>query len=164
MPLPVKIILIVLAVIVVILAVLIIVGRKMQKKQSASQADIEAASQVMSMLVIDKKMMKAKDAPLPKAVLEQIPKYMRGAKLPIVKAKIGPKVMTLIADNKIFEAIPLKAEMKAKVSGLYITEILYVRGNKFVPVKKKKSLFARLSKKAEEVKADTAKDFKNRKK
>ena len=128
MPVWVRVIIIVLAVIIGILIALIIVGRKMQKKQQASQADIEAASQIISMLVIDKKKMKVKDATLPKVVAEQIPKYMRFAKLPLVKAKVGPKVMTLIADVKVFDALPLKTEVKVAVSGTYITEIKYIRG------------------------------------
>ena len=128
MPVWVRVIIIVLAVIIGILIALIIIGRKMQKKQQASQADIEAASQIISMLVIDKKKMKVKDATLPKVVAEQIPKYMQFAKLPIVKAKVGPKVMTLIADVKVFDALPLKTEVKVAVSGIYITEIKYIRG------------------------------------
>ena len=127
MPTWAKVILIVLAVIIGILVALIIVGRKMQKKQQASQADIEAASQIISMLVIDKKRMKLKEANLPKVVSEQIPKYMQLAKLPLVKAKVGPKVMTLIADVKVFDALPLKTEVKVAVSGIYITEIKYIR-------------------------------------
>ena len=127
-PVWVRVIIIVLAVIIGILGALIIVGRRMQKKQQASQADIEAASQIISMLVIDKKRMKVKDANLPKVVAEQIPKYMQLAKLPLVKAKVGPKVMTLIADVKVFDALPLKTEVKVAVSGIYITEIKYVRG------------------------------------
>ena len=128
MPVWVRVIIIVLAVIIGILIALIIIGRKMQKKQQASQADIEAASQIISMLVIDKKKMKVKDATLPKVVAEQIPKYMRFAKLPLVKAKVGPKVMTLIADVKVFDSLPLKTEVKVAVSGIYITEIKYIRG------------------------------------
>lgn len=128
MPVWVRVIIIVLAVIIGILIALIIIGRKMQKKQQASQADIEAASQIISMLVIDKKKMKVKDATLPKVVAEQIPKYMRFAKLPLVKAKVGPKVMTLITDVKVFDALPLKTEVKVAVSGIYITEIKYIRG------------------------------------
>ena len=122
------VILSILAVLIGLFIALIIVGRKMQKKQAASQADIEAASQLISMLVIDKKKMRVKDANLPKMVAEQIPKYMRMAKLPLVKAKVGPKVMTLIADVKVFENLPLKTEVKVAVSGMYITEIKYVRG------------------------------------
>ena len=73
MPLALKIVLIVLAVGLVLFIVLIIVGRKMQKKQEASQADIEAASQILSMLVIEKKRMKITESNLPKVVTEQIP-------------------------------------------------------------------------------------------
>lgn len=150
MPVWVRVIIIVLAVIIGILIALIIVGRKMQKKQQASQADIEAASQIISMLVIDKKKMKVKDATLPKVVTEQIPKYMRFAKLPLVKAKVGPKVMTLIADVKVFDALPLKTEVKVAVSGIYITEIKYIR-SKVEPkplTKKEQRAKAKAAKKA----------------
>lgn len=150
MPVWVRVIIIVLAVIIGILIALIIIGRKMQKKQQASQADIEAASQIISMLVIDKKKMKVKDATLPKVVAEQIPKYMRFAKLPLVKAKVGPKVMTLIADVKVFDALPLKTEVKVAVSGIYITEIKYIR-SKVEPkplTKKEQRAKAKAAKKA----------------
>ncbi len=150
MPTPVKIILIVLAVIIVLFIVLIIVGRRMQKKQEASKADIEAAKQILSMLIIDKKHMKVKDASLPKMVTDQIPKYMRFAKLPLVKAKVGPKVMTLIADEKIFDNLPIKTEVKVAVSGIYITEIKYIRGKVEPPKKKKQGLLKRAARMAEE--------------
>ncbi len=157
MPLAVKIILIVLAVIVVFLAVLVILGRKMQKKQAASKADIEAASQIISMLIIDKKHMKVKDASLPKMVAEQIPKYMRFAKLPLVKAKVGPRVMTLIADEKIFDNLPVKTEVKVAVSGIYITEIKYIRGKVEAPAKKKKGFLKKLASKSEAAAKNTKK-------
>ena len=65
------VLLIVIAVLIAALVALTIVGRKLQKKQEANNAQLEAAKQVMSMLVIDKKMMKLKDAGLPKMVLDQ---------------------------------------------------------------------------------------------
>ena len=137
----------VLGVILALFIALIIIGRKMQSKQQASQADIEAASQVMSMLIIDKKRMKVQDANLPKIVAEQMPKYMKFAKLPMVKAKVGPRVLTLIADAKVFEALPLKTDVKVAVSGIYITEIKQTRG-KVEPVpQKKKGLFSKSKKK-----------------
>ncbi len=34
-------------------------------------------------------------------VIDQTPKMMRRAKLPIVKAKVGPRIMTLICDATI---------------------------------------------------------------
>ena len=71
-------------------------------------------------------------------VLDQTPKYLRGSKMPVVKAKIGPKIMTLMADPKVFEQIPVKAEIKAEVSGIYIMGIKSVRGGKIVVEEKKK--------------------------
>ena len=164
MPLWSKIVLIVLGVILAILVVLVLVSRKMLQKQEASQAQIEASSQVISMLIIDKKRMRAKDANMPKMIADQIPKYMRLAKLPIVKAKVGPRVMTLIADEKIFDDLPVKTEVKVAVSGLYITEIKYVRGKVDMP-KKKKRLFRRLQQKAiDNAKGTDTKETKKKKK
>lgn len=137
--------LIVVAVIAVILVVLSIVGSKLQKKQDASQEQMKAASQTISMLVIDKKMMKLKDANLPKIVLEQTPKYLRGSKVPVVKAKAGPNIMNLICDSKIFDSVPVKTEVKAVVSGIYIMEIKGAR-QKQNQEPEKKGFFARFKK------------------
>lgn len=141
------VLLVILAVLIVAFIVLAIIGSKLKKKQDAQQEQIEAAKQIMSMLVIDKKKMKLKDAGLPKMVLEQTPKYLRGTKTPVVKAKIGPRVMTLMCDPKVFDQIPVKAEIKAEVSGIYIIGIKSVRGGKIVvEEKKKKGLFGRKKK------------------
>ena len=145
---------IVLIVVLVVLAALfialLIIGNKMRKRQEEQQAQIEAAQQVMSMLIIDKKIMKMSEAGLPKIVMDQTPKYMRRTKLPIVKAKIGPKVMTLIADNKVFDELPVKAEVKAEVSGIYIVGLKSVRGGKAAPAPaKKKGFMAKLRAKAQ---------------
>ena len=107
-------------VLIVLMVVLYFVGKKMQMKQDESQAQMEAASQVASILVIDKKKMKLKDAGLPKIVLDNTPKYLRGSKVPIVKAKVGPKVMSLMCDEKIYPLLPIKKELKVVISGIYI--------------------------------------------
>ena len=134
-----KIVLIVVLVVLAALFVaLLIIGNKMRKRQEEQQAQIDAAKQVMSMLIIDKKIMKMSEAGLPKIVMDQTPKYMRRTKLPIVKAKIGPKVMTLIA------------EVKAEVSGIYIVGLKSVRGGKAAPAPaKKKGFMAKLRDKAQ---------------
>ena len=124
------VLLIILAVLVAVFVALMFFGNKLRKKQAQQQEQIDAAKQVISMLIIDKKIMKLKDANLPKIVLEQTPKYLRGRKMPMVKAKIGPKVMTLMAEPKVYEQIPVKAEIKAEISGIYITGIKSVRGGK----------------------------------
>lgn len=111
---------IIVLVMVILMAVLYFVGKKMQKKQEESQAQMQAAAQTASILVIDKKRMRLKDAGLPKIVLENTPKYLRGSKVPIVKAKIGPKIMSLMCDEKIFPVLPIKKELKVVLSGIYI--------------------------------------------
>ena len=140
-------VLIIIAVVVTaVFVALFFVGRKLQKKQEASEAQMKAAAQTFSILVIDKKKMKMKDANLPKMVLDQTPKYMRASKVPIVKAKIGPKVMSLICDAKIFNLIPLKKEVKAVISGIYIMDVKGLRSG-LDAKPEKKGLFKRLKRK-----------------
>ncbi len=148
------ILLIVLLVVVIALAILYFLGKRLQKKQDARQEQLEAAKQSITMLVIDKKRMRLKDSGLPQSVIDQTPKLMRRAKLPIVKAKIGPRIMVLIAEEKVYEMIQLKKEVKATVSGLYITEVRGMRGPLPVPPKKE-GFFKRMKNKV--VKKDAAK-------
>lgn len=142
-----NVLLIILAIVLVALVVLYFLGRKMEKRQVEQQQMLEAAAQTVSMLIIDKKKLKIKDAGLPKIVGEQTPWYMKWAKLPIVKAKVGPKVMTLIADEKVFASLPVKTEAKVVVSGLYITAIKSVRGGAVPAPPKKKGFFTKMFKK-----------------
>lgn len=131
---------ILLVITIILLAALIFLyfwGKRAQKKKDEQDAQIQAAAQTITMLVIDKKKLKLKDAGLPAQVLEQTPKLLRRSKVPIVKAKVGPKIMTFICDGQIFESVPLKKEIKAVVSGLYITGIKGLRGPIETPVKKK---------------------------
>ena len=141
MPVIAKVLITILIVLVVLVVVLYFVGKKLQKKQAEQEAQIEAAKQTVSMLVIDKKKLKLKDAGLPSMVLEQTPKYMRRAKFPIVKAKIGPQIMSLICDASISDSIPIKKEVKATVSGIYITGVKGIRGGLNTAPAKKKGKF-----------------------
>lgn len=151
--------LVLLVILIIGLVVLIFASKKAMQKREEQQAQIDAAAQQATLLIIDKKRMRLKDAGLPQFVVDQTPKYMRRAKLPVVKAKIGPKVMSLIADEKIFDEIPVKKEVKATISGIYITSVRGLRG----PLEKptgKKSFRARLQerydKANEQIKADSA--------
>ena len=112
-------------------------GKKIQAQQAEQMEQMEAAKQSVTMLVIDKKMMRLKDAGLPQVVIDQTPKLMRRNKLPIVKAKVGPRIMTLVADSKIYDLIPVKKEIKAVVSGIYIMEVKGIRGPLEAPPQKK---------------------------
>lgn len=144
------VLLVILAILVIAVIALYFLGKKAQQKQSEQQAQIDAMKQTVSMLIIDKKRMKLRDAGLPQAVLEQTPKWLRGSKLPIVKAKVGPQVMSLICEDKIFDSVPVKKEVKALVSGLYITDVKGLHGKPLVAEQKKKSKFKQLVERAQE--------------
>ena len=120
-----------LAIVILLVAAIVLLiyfGNKMQKKQAENQVQLDAMAQTVSMLIIDKKRLKIKESGLPQMVIDQTPKYLRWSKLPIVRAKVGPKVMNLVADEKIFDLLPIKKEVKVVVSGIYITAIKGARG------------------------------------
>lgn len=139
---PWMIVLIVVAVVLIaLIVVLYFLGKKAQKKQAQQQEMLEANKQTVSMLIIDKKRMRLKDAGLPQMVLDQTPKLMRRSKLPIVKVKVGPQIMSLICDASIFDIIPVKKEVKATVSGIYITDVKGIRGKLNTAPARKKGKF-----------------------
>ena len=148
---PLTITLIVIAVILLAVVIgLYFLGKKAQKRQDEQEAQINATKQTYSMLIIDKKRMKLKEAGLPAVVLEQTPKILRGRKLPIVKAKIGSQVMSLICDDRIFEQVPVKKEVKASVSGIYMVEVKGIRGGNLKAPEKPKSKFKQMVEKMQE--------------
>lgn len=146
---------ILLTVLIILFAVLLILyflGRRLQAKQAMQQPMLEANTMEVSMLIIDKKKMRVKEAVsagLPEQVEKEMPVYARLTKLPIVKAKVGPRVLTLMSDPEVYEILPLKKEVKVAVSGIYIRSIKSVRGGTVQEKPKKTGLFAGLRKKAE---------------
>ena len=111
---------------------------------------MEAHKQTVSLLIIDKKRMKLKDAKLPDAVMSQMPKLARNVKTPLVKVKIGPQIMTMFCDEKIFDLVPVKKEVKAEISGMYLMSVKGIHGTQIQKEQKKKSKFKQLIEKAQE--------------
>ena len=142
------VLIVVLIILIAALVALYFFGKKTEKKQAEQKAQMAAMAQTMTMLIIDKKRMKLKEAGLPSVVVENTPKYLRRTKVAVVKAKVGPKIMTLMCDEKVFPLIPVKKEVKAVVSGIYITGVKGVRGPLETP-QKKKGFFARFKKEKE---------------
>lgn len=132
-----KVFLIIMVVIAVIAVILYFVGKKAQKKQEESQAQLDAVKQTVSMLIIDKGKIKFKEAGFPAVVVENTPKRYHRMKTPVVKAKVGPKIMTFMCDADIYDLIPVKKEVKATISGIYITDVKGVRGRLETPPEKK---------------------------
>ena len=141
---------VILAVFIIATIVLYFVGKKMQKKQDEQQKLLEANKQTISMLIIDKKKVKFKDAGFPQAVIDQTPKMARRMKVYAVKVKIGPQIMTLMCDDKIFDTIPVKKEVKAVISGMYIMGVKGLHGKSEPIPQKKKGFFKRSVEKMQE--------------
>ena len=150
---------VVLVVMIAAMVALYFMGKKAQTRKDEQDAQMAAVAQTVSMLIIDKKRLRIKDSGLPQVVIDQTPKYLRWTKLPVVKAKVGPKVMTLIADEAIYADIPVKKEVKATISGIYITGVKGLRG----PLEKteeKKGFRAKLRAKYDQLSAEAKKDQK----
>lgn len=122
------VLLVILLILVAVAVALYFMGKRAQKKQAEQEEALQSAKQTVSMLIIDKKRMKMKESGLPQLIIDQTPWYLRGSKLPIVKAKVGPTVMNLVADEKVFDLIPTKKEVKATVAGIYILDVKGIRG------------------------------------
>ncbi len=148
------ILIVILLILLAVLALLYFMGRKLQRQQVEQQGMIEANTMDVSMLVIDKKKLgieEAIKAGIPQQIRDNVPFYLKMTKLPVVKAKVGPKIMALLADPEVFDLIPVKKEVKVSVSGLYIRSIKSVRGGSLEQPKKKQGFFSKLRGKAREM-------------
>ena len=149
------VLLVILVVMIAALVALYFMGKKAQTRQEEQRAQMDAVAQQVSMLIIDKKRLKMKNSGLPEAVIAATPWYAKNSKVPVVKAKVGPQMMTLICDAEIFDEMPVKKEVKATVSGLYITKVKGIRGgNVQTDTKKKKGLRAWALNKRKELEAE----------
>ncbi len=144
------VLLIILAIAIALLVVLYFAGKKLQARQTEAEAQMQANKQTVSLLVIDKKRMKIKDAQLPAGVIDQIPKMQRNLKAPLAKVKIGPQILTMFVDEKVFDSLPIKKEVKAEISGMYIISVKGMHGTVIKKDEKKKGFFKRALEKAQE--------------
>ena len=137
------VLLIILVILIAVLVFLYFYGKRMQDRQAEQMPAFEAAKQTISILTIDKKKMRLSESGLPQIAIDQAPFYTRWMKVPVVKAKVGPKIMTLMCDPNVFEQLPLKQECKVVISGIYIAELKSARGG-IKPVPKKRSLMDKI--------------------
>ena len=106
-----------------ILAGLYFLNKWASKRVANQQSLIDKSKQQASIFVIDKKHDKAANVNLPKAVSENIPKTYKFVKMYFITAKLGPSVVTLICDKKIFNYIQPKKTYKIDIAGIYIVSV-----------------------------------------
>ena len=151
----------ILFVIALILTGMYFLGRKLQKKQSESQRMIQQNRQTVSAMIIDKKKIKITESNLPKQAIESVPRYMKLRKLPMAKVKVGPQILTLLCDPKVFDNLPVKKIVKLEVAGAYILGFSTAKkGEKKVELPRKLTFREKLTNKLNSVsnKVDTMKD------
>ena len=141
------VLIVILVILVAAVIIMYVLGKRAEKKQAEQEETIKQYQQQVSMLIIDKKRIRAKDADLPESMLSEIPWYLKRSKIPVVKAKVGPQIMNFVSDESIFDDIPVKKEVKATISGLYITNVRGIRKTAKPEEKKKKGFFSRFRKK-----------------
>lgn len=136
MPTYLIVLIVILVILIAAVVVLYFLGKRQQRRQAEQEEQMAAMAQTVSILVIDKKMLPVKKSGLPQQVIDETPRLMRRTKMPIVKAKVGPKIMTLACEPKAYEVLPVKKEAKVVISGIYIKEVKSARGGLLTPPKK----------------------------
>ena len=110
-------------VLVVVIGAVYLLNRWASKRMVEHSSMVERNKQAASIYVIDKKKEKIQNANFPKVVLDQVPRWNKFMKMPLVKAKIGPQIMTLMCDKQVFDALPIKKTVKVELAGIYIVSM-----------------------------------------
>lgn len=131
--------LIVMVILAAVLVGLYFWGKKLQKKYDAQQEMINQNKQSATIFVIDKKKDKLDNLKLPKQMKDQVPRLYKNRKMPVVIAKIGPQIQTLMCDERVYESIPTKKQVKVELAGILIVNVLSGR----LPETKKKGFMAK---------------------
>ena len=114
---------IIFVVIAIVGGAIFLLNRWASKRMVEHNSMVERTKQTTSIYVIDKKKEKMQNANFPKAIQEQIPRWNKLMKMPLVKAKIGPQIMTLMCDKQVFDALPVKKTVKVDMAGIYIVSM-----------------------------------------
>ena len=99
-------------------------GKKNYAKNLEAQSFINQYKTVTPILVIDKRFEKPTPHNLPKNIYEKLPKTAHIRKMPIVKAKVGPQILTLMCDKNIYDVLAVKKTVKVELAGIYISKIV----------------------------------------
>lgn len=110
-------------------------GKKLQKRYDEQQQLVNQHKQVVPLFIIDKKKDKLENLKLPKQVKDQVPKMQRKRKMPVVIAKAGPQIVTLMCDEIVYNTVPVKKQIKAEVAGIMLVNV--VSGKLPVPKKRR---------------------------
>lgn len=118
------IVIIISVIVVIIIALMYHFGKKNYAKNLEAQSFINQYKTVTPILVIDKRLEKPSPQNLPKNIYEKLPKTAHIRKMPIVKAKVGPQITTLLCDKNVYDVLPNKKTIKVELAGIYISRVI----------------------------------------
>ncbi|MGN0135466.1 hypothetical protein [Anaerotignum sp.] len=117
------IMIIVIVVLALLCAGMYYLNKRGMKKMIQAQDFIDQNRTTVQIFVIDKRQEKPSSSNMPKAVFEQMPKTAKMRKTNLVRAKVGPQIVTLMCDKPVYEVIPVKKTIKVDLAGMYIVGI-----------------------------------------
>ena len=132
---------IVLVLIAAIVAGLYYLNRRTMRRVIQTQDFIDQNRMTAQIFVIDKKQERPSAHNLPKNVFEQLPKSAKMRKTYLVKAKVGPQIITLMCDKPVYEVLPVKKNVEGDLAGMYIVSITGMN----LADKKKKTIREKMS-------------------
>ncbi len=135
------IVIIISVIVVIIIALMYHFGKKNYAKNLEAQSFINQYKTVTPILVIDKRLEKPSPQNLPKYIYEKLPKTAHIRKMPIVKAKVGPQITTLLCDKNVYDVLPDKKTIKVELAGIYISRVIGMN----LEDKKKKTIGQKVS-------------------
>ncbi len=135
------IVIIISVIVVIIIALMYHFGKKNYAKNLEAQSFINQYKTVTPILVIDKRLEKPSLQNLPKNIYEKLPKTAHIRKMPIVKAKVGPQITTLLCDKNVYDVLPNKKTIKVELAGIYISRVIGMN----LEDKKKKTIGQKIS-------------------
>lgn len=139
----------------VVLAVVIFAIYKLSsrnyKRSIEAEEFIKANKQVASIYVIDKKFAKPTENDFSRQVFEQFNNTMKRRKMCMVRAKVGPQILTLITEKNVYDVLTPKKTVKVELSGLFIVNVIGVNlaDKKKKTWKERASLFTKADPKKE---------------
>ncbi len=135
-------VLIIILVILVLLAVgMYFLNKRGMKRMIQAQDFIDQNRMTVQIFIIDKKQEKPSPSNMPKAVYEQMPKTAKMRKTNLVRAKVGPQIVTLMCDKPVYNVLPVKKSIKVDIAGMYIVGVTGMN----LEDKKKKTLSEKMT-------------------
>ena len=135
------IVIIISVIVVIVIALMYHFGKKNYAKNLEAQSFINQYKTVTPILVIDKRLEKPSLQNLPKNIYEKLPKTAHIRKMPIIKAKVGPQITTLLCDKNVYDVLPNKKTIKVELAGIYISRVIGMN----LEDKKKKTIGQKIS-------------------